>query len=67
MVNSIQRLRSVVGFEPRYDIGSGMAQTYDWWKEHRGVEGMRFEPGRLGHDVDLAREDELIAKWDKAD
>lgn len=67
VVNSIQKLRSLVGFEPRYDIRSGMAQTYEWWKEHRGVEGTRFEPGRLGHDVDLAREDELIAKWDKAD
>jgi nucleoside-diphosphate-sugar epimerase len=66
-VHSIEKLARVVGFTPLYDVRSGMAHTYAWWREHRGLAGIRFEPGKLGHDVDLAVEDALIARWDRAE
>lgn len=65
-VHSIEKLTRVTRFSPLYDVRSGMAHTYAWWREHRGLERIRFEPGRLGHDVDLAAEDALIARWDVA-
>ena len=64
-VHSIEKLNRLVGFWPLYDVKSGMAHTYAWWKQNRGVERTRFEPGKLGYDVDLAAEDALIARWDK--
>ena len=66
-VHSIEKLNRLVGFWPLYDVKSGMAHTYAWWKQHRGLERIKFEPGKLGHDVDLAAEDALIARWDRAD
>ena len=64
VVCSIRKLNETLDFWPRYDIGSGIEQTFEWWSRERGVDGVRFEPGRLGHDVDLDAEDELIAAWD---
>ncbi len=64
-VHSIEKLNRMVGFWPLYDVKSGMAHTYAWWKQHRGLERIKFEPGKLGHDVDLAAEDALIARWDR--
>jgi nucleoside-diphosphate-sugar epimerase len=65
-VHSIEKLNRLVGFWPLYDVKSGMAHTYAWWREHRGLAHIKFEPGKLGHDVDLAAEDALIARWDRA-
>jgi nucleoside-diphosphate-sugar epimerase len=65
-VHSIEKLNRMVGFWPLYDVRSGMAHTYAWWKQHRGLERVKFEPGKLGYDVDLAAEDALIARWDGA-
>ncbi|MEE2775399.1 MAG: NAD-dependent epimerase/dehydratase family protein [Acidobacteriota bacterium] len=66
VVCSTRKLEHTLDFQPRYDIRSGMAHTFDWWQRQRGIDGVRFEPGRLGHDVDLAAEDALIARWEKA-
>jgi nucleoside-diphosphate-sugar epimerase len=63
--HSIEKLGRVVGFTPLYDMKSGMAHTYAWWREHRGLQRIKFEPGKLGHDVDLAAEDALLARWDR--
>jgi hypothetical protein len=65
-VHSIEKLNRLVGFWPLYDVKSGMAHTYAWWKQHRGLERIKFEPGKLGHDVDLPAEDALIARWDRS-
>lgn len=60
---SIEKAREQLGFSPQYDMESGLRHTYEWWLKEKGVERMEFTPGRLGHDVDLALEDELIAKY----
>jgi len=41
----------------------GMKQTYQWWLEKRGIQGTRFTPGKLGYDVDLAFEDEVLTQY----
>jgi nucleoside-diphosphate-sugar epimerase len=28
----VARLRDEVGWSPRYDLGSGLAETIEWWK-----------------------------------
>jgi nucleoside-diphosphate-sugar epimerase len=66
VVHSIEKLNRVVGFWPLYDVSSGMAHTYAWWREHRGRQRIVFEPGKLGHDVDLKAEDALIARWERS-
>jgi nucleoside-diphosphate-sugar epimerase len=41
LVADTQRLRVDVGWQPRYDLDAGLAQTIDWWRdrsEHRGEE-----------------------------
>ena len=48
------------GFWPKYNIKSGLENTYRWWSKERGLERIRFKPGELGHDVDLAYENEVI-------
>jgi len=63
--HSIEKLHRKVGFWPLYDMKRGLAHTYAWWKQNRGLERIKFEPGKLGHDVDLAAEDKLIAQWDR--
>lgn len=50
-------------YNPLFTMEEGMRQTYQWWKEKRGIEGTRFIPGKLGDDVDLAYEGEVIAKY----
>jgi len=50
-------------FKPAYDMKSGLKETYDWWQKNLGVEKTRFEPGRMGYNVDFAFEDELIKKY----
>ena len=51
------------GYHPAFNMDDGMRQTYAWWLEKRGVQGIRFIPGKLGHDVDLAYEDEVLAQY----
>ena len=60
---SIQKAKDHFGFWPRFSIRSGMANTYAWWRQQRGLEKIEFAPGKLGHDVDLHYEDEMIKKW----
>ncbi len=52
------------GFWPEYDLKSGLENTYQWWSNERGLEKIQFIPGKLGHDVDLAYEEEVIKKCD---
>ncbi|MEE8473361.1 MAG: NAD-dependent epimerase/dehydratase family protein [Dehalococcoidia bacterium] len=61
-VYDIHKAEEHLGFRPLFDIRSGLQHTYDWWRRERGVEGVEFRPGKLGHDVDLAYEDELSAQ-----
>ena len=56
----IQKAKDHFGFWPRYDLKSGLEDTYHWWAAERGLGEIRFSPGKLGHNVDLAYEDELI-------
>jgi nucleoside-diphosphate-sugar epimerase len=58
-----QKAKEHFGFRPGFDLRSGMENTYRWWSEDRGLEKTSFIPGKLGYDVDLAYEDEVIKKW----
>jgi len=60
---SIQKAREVLGFQPAYPFNEGMRQTYRWWRESLGRGGTRFEPGKLGYDVDLAYEDRILSQF----
>jgi nucleoside-diphosphate-sugar epimerase len=62
-VYDIHKAEEQLGFWPQFDIRSGLRHTYDWWQRERGVERIEFTPGRLGHDVDLVGEDEIIANY----
>ena len=61
---SIQKAKDHFGFWPEYDLKSGLENTYQWWSNERGLEKIQFIPGKLGHDVDLAYEEEVIKKCD---
>ena len=58
----IQKAKDHFGFWPKYDLKSGLENTYRWWSEERGLGKIHFIPGKLGHDVDLVYEDEVIKK-----
>ncbi|MFC2041733.1 NAD-dependent epimerase/dehydratase family protein [Chloroflexota bacterium] len=58
----IQKAKEHFGFWPKYDLKSGLEDTYRWWLEERGLEKIQFIPGKLGYDVDLAYEEEVIRK-----
>ncbi|MBI3954346.1 MAG: NAD-dependent epimerase/dehydratase family protein [Chloroflexi bacterium] len=62
-IYSIQKARDHFGFWPRFDFRAGIADTYEWWRKQRGLERIEFTPGKLGHDVDLAYEDQMIKRW----
>ena len=62
-IYSIQKAREHFGFCPKYDLKSGLESTYRWWLKERGPQKIQLIPGKLGYDVDLAYEDELIKKW----
>jgi len=51
------------GYQPVFNMDEGMKQTYQWWRENRGVDDIKFIPGKLGHDVDLAYEDDVLARY----
>lgn len=59
----ISKVKDEIGYTPFFNIEAGMRQTYQWWLKRRGVEGTRFIPGKLGYDVDLASEDDVIAQY----
>jgi nucleoside-diphosphate-sugar epimerase len=56
----IKKAKDYFGFWPKYVIKSGLENTYRWWTKEKRLEGIRFIPGELGHDVDLSYEDEVI-------
>jgi nucleoside-diphosphate-sugar epimerase len=49
-------------FAPGFDLRRGMQAAYAWWRENLGISGTLFQPGKLGHDVDLAFEDRVIRR-----
>ena len=53
VVFSIDRLRSEIGWEPRHDLGSMMAHTYEWFRRT----GLDRSAG-----YDWSAEDELLAE-----
>jgi len=61
-IYGIQKAKDHFGFWPEYDLKKGLEDTYRWWLEERGPEKIQFFPGKLGYDVDLGYEDELIKK-----
>lgn len=56
----IHKAKEYFGFWPAHNMKEGLTNAYEWWKKNLDIAGTRFEPGRLGHDVDLAYEDELL-------
>ena len=58
----IQKAKDDFGFWPHFDYREGLEQTLQWWLKERGPEKVVFSPGRLGNDVDLAYEDELLKR-----
>lgn len=62
-VYDIYKARKDFGYHPRFSMAEGMRQTYQWWLQKRGVSGIKFMPGKLGHDVDLDFEDEVLARY----
>ena len=56
----IHKAKEYFDFWPAHSIKEGLAQTYQWWEKNLGIAGTRFEPGRLGYDVDLDYEAEVI-------
>lgn len=59
----IYKAKESFGFWPAYSVNEGLRQTYDWWQRNLGIAKTRFQPGRLGYDVDLAYEDSLIERY----
>lgn len=59
----ISRARDDIGYRPLFNMEEGMRHTYEWWLRSRGVHGTRFIPGKMGYDVDLAYEDDVLARY----
>lgn len=59
----ISKAKNDFGYRPIFNTEEGMRQTYEWWTEKRGIQGTKFTPGKLGYDVDLAYEDEVLAQY----
>lgn len=59
---SISKAREYFGFWPEYSMVQGLSSAYEWWKECLGENSTRFEAGRLGYDVDLEYEAEVIGR-----
>lgn len=63
LIYDISKAKEELGFFPQYDIYNGLKHTYEWWVREKGVERTRFIPGRLGYDVDLDYEDEVLRQY----
>ena len=59
----IHKAKEYFGFWPAHSVKEGLKLTYEWWQENLGIENTRFEPGRLGHDVDLDYETKLAEQY----
>lgn len=59
----ISKAKEDFGYRPMFSMEEGMRQTYEWWIKRRGIQGTKFMPGRLGYDVDLAYEDEVLSQY----
>lgn len=59
----IGKAKERFGFSPRYGMKEGLKHTFEWWEKNLGIAKTRFEPGRLGLDVDLAYEDKVIKQY----
>ena len=59
----IHKAKEYFDFWPAYSLKEGLRHTYQWWEKNLGIDKTRFEPGRLGYDVDLAYEDEVLKKY----
>ena len=59
----IYRAKECFGFWPVFGVKEGLHHTYEWWKKNLAIAKTRFQPGRLGYDVDLTYEDELINRY----
>ena len=62
----IYRAKECFGFWPAYSLKEGLRHTYQWWQKNLGIAKTRFQPGRLGYDVDLAYEDKLIEQYSQS-
>jgi nucleoside-diphosphate-sugar epimerase len=59
----ISRARYDIRYHPIFNMEEGMKCTYEWWLKNRGVHGTRFIPGKMGYDVDLAYEDDVLVRY----
>lgn len=60
----ISKAKADFGFCPQFNMEEGLRHTFQWWIEKRGIKGTEFTPGKLGHNVDFAYEDEIMDKYD---
>jgi len=63
MFYDIGKAKRDFGYRPLFNMEEGMRHTCEWWRKSRGVQGTQLTPGKLGHDVDLAFEDEVLARY----
>jgi nucleoside-diphosphate-sugar epimerase len=63
-VFSMEKAKKDLDFTPQYDLIVGLSNTYEWWQAERGLENIDIASGRLGHNVDLKYEDELIGRFE---
>jgi nucleoside-diphosphate-sugar epimerase len=63
VIYDIGKAKRDFGYHPLSGMREGMKQTYDWWLRARGIQDTRFSPGKLGYDVDLSYEDEVLAQY----
>ena len=61
----IHKAKECFGFWPLYSVKEGLRHTYEWWENNLGIAKTRFQPGRIGYDVDLDYENELIKQYSK--
>lgn len=59
----IYKAKEYFGFWPERSMKEGLAQTYQWWEKNLGTAKTRFEPGRLGYNVDLDYEAEVSKQY----
>jgi nucleoside-diphosphate-sugar epimerase len=62
-IYDISKARDEFGYRPLFNMEEGMRHTYEWWLQNRGIHGTRFIPGKMGYDVDLTYEDDVLARY----
>jgi nucleoside-diphosphate-sugar epimerase len=59
----ISKAKDEFGYRPLFNMEEGLKLTYEWWLKSRGINNTSFIPGKMGYDVDLTYEDDVLAKY----